>query len=87
MIGEDVVMFQLSRNRVWQLVKKYAVDAGLSKHVHPHTLRHSYATQVYSVTGDLRLVQELLGHQNLATTTIYTHLDDASKRRSIEGVF
>lgn len=80
-------LFDIGKCQCWRLCKKYSKAAGLEKNVHPHTLRHSYATTVYQSTGDLRLVQDLLGHANLSTTSIYTHLDDASRRKGIEGVF
>lgn len=65
----------LSRVSVFQLVKKLAESAGISKNVSPHTFRHSFATHLVQNGADLRVVQELLGHESILTTEIYTHLD------------
>lgn len=64
----------IDRRFVWSVVKKYAKKAQITKNVHPHTLRHSYATHLLHNGADLRIIQELLGHASVATTDRYTHL-------------
>lgn len=66
---------RLSRTTLWQLVSTCARRARLSSKVHPHTLRHSFATHLLEGGADLRVVQEMLGHADIATTQIYTHID------------
>lgn len=66
---------KLSRISVFNLVKEYVSKAGIHKTVSPHTFRHSFATHLVEGGAGLRLVQEMLGHESITTTEIYTHLD------------
>ena len=66
---------RISPRSVQDRIKKWAIKQGLSSHVHPHMLRHSFASHILESSGDLRAVQELLGHADISTTQVYTHLD------------
>ncbi len=75
---------RLTTRAIEMMIKKYAVKAGLEKKVTPHTLRHSFATHLLDRGADLRSVQELLGHANLSTTQIYTHLSINKLKREYD---
>ncbi|MDA9819872.1 site-specific tyrosine recombinase XerD [Salibacteraceae bacterium] len=75
---------QLSRISVFNIVKKLCLKAGIQKVVSPHTFRHSFATHLVEGGADLRAVQDMLGHESITTTEIYTHLDRDYLRQTIE---
>jgi integrase/recombinase XerD len=65
----------LTTARIWQIVKKHARHSGLETNIYPHLLRHSFATHLLSNGADLRIIQEMLGHADISTTQVYTHVD------------
>ncbi|MDP7290364.1 MAG: tyrosine-type recombinase/integrase, partial [Phycisphaerae bacterium] len=75
-----------AREDIFRIVRKYVRRVGLRGHVSPHTLRHCFATQLLSRGADLRSVQEMLGHADISTTQIYTHVD-SSRLKSLHKKF
>ncbi|XZF16018.1 site-specific tyrosine recombinase XerD [Chitinophagaceae bacterium MMS25-I14] len=87
--SEDILFLNrrgsaLSRVMVFMILKELAQKAGILKAVHPHTLRHSFATHLVEAGADLRAVQEMMGHKSITTTEIYTHLDRSYLRKTME---
>ncbi|MGM9788364.1 MAG: site-specific tyrosine recombinase/integron integrase [Candidatus Cryptobacteroides sp.] len=76
----------LSRVAIFNLVKDTALRAGVTKNISPHTFRHSFATHLIENGADLRVVQEMLGHESILTTEIYTHVDSATWQKEIKDI-
>jgi len=74
---------KLTRNMIFLIVRKAVRDAGIDKKVSPHTFRHSFATHLVEGGADLRAVQEMVGHESITTTEIYTHLDSKYLKETI----
>ena len=83
--GDSVLLSRtgrpLSRIEIWRLVKKHAIRAGMGRNLTVHTLRHCFASHLLAGGADLRSIQEMLGHVDIATTQIYTHVDQERLRR------
>ena len=87
--GEEDYVFlsrrgsHLTRIMVFYIIRQAALAAGIHKPISPHTLRHSFATALLKGGADLRAIQAMLGHENIATTEIYTHIDTTTLREQI----
>lgn len=89
-VGQEDILFlnrrgrKLSRVMIFNIIKTFASKAGITKHVSPHTFRHSFATHLVEGGADLRAVQDMLGHESITTTEIYTHLDREYLRQTLQ---
>lgn len=87
--GEEDYVFlnrrgaHLTRTMILIMIKRTALDAGITKTISPHTLRHSFATALLKGGADLRVIQDMLGHEDISTTEVYTHLDTSDLRKEI----
>lgn len=75
---------RIDRQNIWQIIKSVAKEVGIQKNISPHTLRHSFATHLLENQADLRVIQELLGHSDIATTEKYMHLSTGHLRKSFD---
>lgn len=87
--GDDTLFLnnrgtRLTRVMIFTIIRQAAARAGIDKHISPHTFRHSFATHLLEGGANIRQVQELLGHENILTTEIYTHLDSTHLRQTVE---
>ena len=76
----------LSRQSIFKYIKQLAKDNGITKEISPHTIRHSFATHLLENGVDLRYVQEMLGHEDISTTQIYTHMDSTRLKELVNNV-
>jgi len=84
-MSQDTIGNRLDNRYVQQMVRRYAKKAKIKKKISPHTFRHTFATDLYSNTRNIRLVQKALGHNQLSTTMIYTHIVDSELEEKLKN--